>query len=212
MQIAFLLFDDVNALDAVGAYEVLSNLPRAEVVWVAAERGPKRAVRGLNLIATHVLGEVPRPDVVVVPGGFGERTAGQDPAVLSWLRQVHETASWTVSVCTGALLLGRAGLLQGKRATTYWLALPELASYGAEAVSERWVVDGRICTSAGVSAGIDMSLALAARIAGETVAQAVQLGIEYDPRPPFSAGSPAGAGPEIVSLVRARYAARRAGL
>src|SRR5262245_4282349 len=212
MQAAFLLFDDVNALDAVGAYEVLSNVPGLEVVWVAAEPGPKRSVGGLDLVAGHSLDEVPRPDIVLVPGGFGERAAGQDPRVLSWLRKVHETTTWTVSVCTGALLLGKAGLLRGKRATTYWLAMRELASYGAETVSERWVIDGRICTSAGVSAGIDMALALAARLAGDTVAQAVQLGIEYDPKPPFDAGSPASAPPSVVEIVRSHYTSRRQGL
>lgn len=127
-----------------------------------------------------------------------------DGPVHEWLRKAHETSTWTVSVCTGSLILAAAGLLEGKRATSHWTALDELAKLGVEATHERVVFDGKIVTAAGVSAGIDMGLALAVRIAGDRVAQAIQLGIEYDPQPPFEAGSPEKAPREIVEAVRAR--------
>ena len=204
MQIAILLFDDLDPQDAVGPYEVLRWVPGAEVVFPATARGPLRTERGgLALVADRTLAEVSRPSVVVVPGGLGERRARRDPAILAWLRRVHETTAWTASVCTGALLLGAAGILRGKRAVTHWTAMDELAELGATAVAERYVFDGKVATAAGVSAGIDMALALAARIAGPDVAQAIQLGIEYDPQPPFDGGSPAKAPAPIVEMVRA---------
>jgi transcriptional regulator GlxA family with amidase domain len=204
IQIAIVLFDDVDAQDVVGPYEVLRWLPGARVAFVATQPGPKRSENGgLALVADHALADVARPDVVIVPGGPGELRARDDNALRRWLLDAHETSTWTVSVCTGALVLGAAGLLQGKRATTHWTAMQELAKFGATPVSERYVFDGKLVTSAGVSAGIDMALALAARIASPEVAQAIQLGIEYDPQPPFNAGSPATCPPELVSLVRA---------
>jgi len=204
MQIAILLFDDLDPQDAVGPYEVLRWVPGAEVVFPATARGPRRTERGgLSLVADRTLAEVGRPDVVVVPGGLGERRARRDPAILAWLGRVHETTTWTTSVCTGALLLGAAGILRGKRAVTHWTAMDDLAQFGATAVAERYVFDGKVATAAGVSAGIDMALALAARIAGPDLAQAIQLGIEYDPKPPFEGGSPAKAPAPIVDMVRA---------
>lgn len=192
MQIAIVLFDRLTALDAVGPYEVLGNLPGATVTFVATEPGPKRTDTGfLSLTADASLDEVPAPDVVLVPGGPGQVQAEQDEALLTWLRQVDATSTWTTSVCTGSLVLGAAGLLQGKRATTYWLALEELRRHGATPVAERYVFDGKVATAAGVSSGIDLALALVARMAGDEVAQLIQLGIEYDPQPPFDAGSPA---------------------
>ncbi|MGD0454439.1 MAG: DJ-1/PfpI family protein [Solirubrobacteraceae bacterium] len=205
MNIAIVLYDRFTALDAVGPYEVLSRLPGASVAFVAAEPGPVRTDNGmLTLIAERSLEQVPEPDIVLVPGGPGEVGARAGGAVLDWLRAADRTSTWTTSVCTGSLILAAAGLLDGRRATSHWLALDELRRLGAEPVAERVVFDGKLVTAAGVSAGIDMALTLAARIAGETVAQAIQLGIEYDPQPPFDAGSPHKAPAEVVELLRSR--------
>ena len=204
LRIAIPIFDRLTALDAVGPYEVLSRLPGAAVSFVAAEPGPKRTENGM-LALTADLGydELSDPEVIVVPGGFGTRALMHDEPTLAWLRGAHRTSQWTTSVCTGALLLGAAGLLHGLEATTHWLSLDLLAEQGAIPVSRRVVEQGKIITAAGVSSGIDMALTLAARIAGEDEAQAIQLGIEYDPEPPFRAGSLAVAPPEIVARVRA---------
>jgi putative intracellular protease/amidase len=205
MDIAILLYDRFTALDAIGPYEVLSRLPGASLTFLAAEPGPVRTDNGmLTLLAERSIEDVDRTDIVLVPGGPGEVAARAGGPALEWLRAVHETTTWTTSVCTGSLLLGAAGLLEGKRATSHWLALDDLRALGADAVSERVVFDGKIVTAAGVSAGIDMALALTARVAGEQVAKAIQLGIEYDPQPPFNAGSPDTAPAEIVELLRTR--------
>jgi transcriptional regulator GlxA family with amidase domain len=204
MQIAILLFDRLTALDAVGPYEVLSRLPDATVTFVAERPGLKRTDTGqLALSADAALEELPSPDIALVPGGPGQSDLMADGPVHEWLRAAHAQSTWTASVCTGALILAAAGLLAGKRATTYWTAMDELARLGAEPVHERFVFDGKLATAAGVSAGIDMALALAARIAGERVAQAIQLGIEYEPQPPFRAGSPTTAPPKLVAALRA---------
>jgi putative intracellular protease/amidase len=205
VQIAILLFEGLTALDAVGPYEVLSRLPGAETHFVAVEPGPKRTDNDvLALVADRPISDVPSPDVVVVPGGMGGvDVAMRDDAVLDWLRRVHETTTWTTSVCTGALILGAAGILRGLKATTHWAAMDRLKEFGAEPISERVVEQGKVVTAAGVSSGIDMALTLAATIAGPMVAQAIQLGIEYDPQPPFDTGSPAKAPPELVEMVRA---------
>jgi transcriptional regulator GlxA family with amidase domain len=205
MEIAIVLFDRLAALDAVGPYEVLSRIPDAQVTFVAEQPGPARTDTGqLGLLADAALAEHPHPDVVLVPGGPGQIEQMHNEPLLRWLREVHETSTWTVGVCTGSLILAAAGLLDGKRATAHWTALDELGRLGVEVVRERYVFDGKIVTTAGVSAGLDMALALAARIAGEQVAQAIQLGIEYDPRPPFQTGSPATAPASMVEAVRAR--------
>ncbi|HXA55438.1 MAG TPA: DJ-1/PfpI family protein [Solirubrobacteraceae bacterium] len=205
MKIAILIYEGITALDAVGPYEVLSRLPDAELTFVAQEPGPKRTDTGtLALYADASLAEVPAPDVVLVPGGPRRTELMDDGPVHEWLRAAHERSTWTASVCTGSLILAAAGLLEGKRATTHWNALEELGRLGATPVSERVVWDGKIVTAAGVSAGIDMALALAAKIAGEQVAQAIQLGIEYDPQPPFDTGSPRKAPASLVEAVRAR--------
>jgi transcriptional regulator GlxA family with amidase domain len=205
MQIAVLLYDRLTALDAIGPYEVLSRLPGASLSFVAAERGAVHTDNGmLTILAEHTLEELERPDVVLVPGGPGEVAARAGAETLEWLKRVHETSTWTTSVCTGSLILGAAGLLDGKRATTHWLARDELAKLGAEALSERIVYDGKIVTAAGVSAGIDMALSLAEKIAGRQVAEAIQLGIEYDPQPPFDAGAPEKAPAEVVAALRSR--------
>jgi putative intracellular protease/amidase len=205
VDIAILLYDRFTALDAVGPYETLSRLPGAAVTFVAAEPGLKRTDLGtLGLMADASLEELPHPEIVVVPGGPGEILPRGHEATLDWLRAAHETSTWTTSVCTGSLILGAAGLLTGKRATSHWLSLDALASYGAEPTGDRVVVDGKVVTAAGVSSGIDMGLTLAAMLAGDDVAQAIQLGVEYDPQPPFDAGSPQKAPAEIVQFLRDR--------
>jgi transcriptional regulator GlxA family with amidase domain len=203
MDIAIVLYDRFTALDAIGPYEVLSRLPGARVTFVARAEGPVTTDNGmLTVLAERALGELPAPEVIVVPGGPGEVAARAGGEVLEWLREANRTSEWTTSVCTGSLILAAAGLLDGRRATTHWLAMDELAALGAHPVTDRVVVEGKLVTAAGVSAGIDMALTLAAKIAGETVAQAIQLGIEYDPQPPFDAGSPAKAPAHVVALLR----------
>jgi transcriptional regulator GlxA family with amidase domain len=202
MEIAIPLYDRFTALDAVGPYEVLWRLPGATVRWVGAEARPYATDRGLELIARATLDEVPAPDVLVVPGGTGTRDALGDERLVDWIRAADRTSTWTTSVCTGALLLGAAGLLDGLRATTHWAYMDALAGYGAEPTSERVVRQGKVITSAGVSSGIDMALTLAAEIAGDDVAQAIQLRIEYDPAPPFDSGSLAKAPAHIADLAR----------
>ncbi len=201
MQIAIPLFDDITVLDAVGPYEILSRVPDYEVVFVAAE---KRAYssdnRMLRVHADATLDEIPSPELIVVPGGYGVWPAMAGP-IVPWIRKAHETTTWTTSVCTGSLLLGAAGVLDGLTATTHWYWLDRLRDYGAEPTGRRVVEQGKVVTAAGVSSGIDMALTLAARIAGDEVAQAIQLGIEYDPQPPFDSGAPSKAQPHVLDLV-----------
>ena len=204
MQIAIPLFDRFTALDAVGPYEVLSRLPGARVDFVAAEPGVYRTdTRMLALSVEHSYDDASAPDVLLFPGGVGTRALTTDERTLEWVRRVHEVSRYTTSVCTGSLVLAAAGVLDGLEATTHWMARETLAALGARPVEQRVVEQGKVITAAGVSAGIDMALVLAERIAGAEVAQAIQLGIEYDPQPPFDAGSPAKAPAEIVEVVRA---------
>ena len=211
MRIAILLYDGMTALDAIGPYDVLRQLPGAEIVFVGDTAGVKRTEeQPLGLVADRAFPEVPRADVLVVPGGFGQERLMRDRATLDWIRAIHETTQWTTSVCTGSLVLAAAGLLRGLRATTHWAMLEGLREFGAEPVAERVVEQGKIVTAAGVSAGIDMALRLAARIAGDDYAQGIQLGIEYDPAPPFDAGSPRKAPGPVVDLVRQALEAKRA--
>jgi transcriptional regulator GlxA family with amidase domain len=207
MKIALLIFDRLAAQDAIGPYEVMRNVPGWEVEFVARRAGEVRAEGGLGLLADRALAEVEEADVVLVPGGRGNRPMLEDEEILGWLRGIDATTRWTTSVCTGSLVLGAAGLLDGRRATGNWLFLDALREYGAEPVGGRFVEDGKVITAAGVTAGIDMALHLVAQEAGPEVAQAVQLGIEYDPDPPFDSGSPEKAPPEIVELVRSAAAA-----
>ncbi|HYB26343.1 MAG TPA: DJ-1/PfpI family protein [Solirubrobacteraceae bacterium] len=201
MDIAIPIFDGITALDAIGPYEVLSRLPEAHVHFIAKGPGPKRTGNGmLTLTADEALSDVPHPEVIVVPGGYGTRALMSDEELLGWLRSADETSRWTTSVCTGALLLGAAGLLDGLEATTHWRLLDKLPEFGATPVARRVVEQGKIITAAGVSSGIDMALTLAARVAGEEVARAIQLAIEYDPEPPFDSGSTAKASPETLEL------------
>jgi transcriptional regulator GlxA family with amidase domain len=202
MEIAIPLYDRFTALDAVGPYEVLWRVPGARVRWVAAEARPYATDRGLQLVAEATLDDVPAPDILVVPGGTGTLEALENERLVDWIRAADATSTWTTSVCTGALLLGAAGLLAGRRATTHWAYLDRLEAYGATPTSERVVREGKLVTSAGVSSGIDMALTLAAEIAGADVAQAIQLRIEYDPEPPFETGSIAKAPAHVVALAQ----------
>jgi transcriptional regulator GlxA family with amidase domain len=205
MQIAIVLFDRFTALDAVGPYETLGRLPDAETVFVAERSGPVRSDTGaLALTADRTLAEVPAPDIVVVPGGPGQTPQMENEALLDWLRSADATSTWTTSVCTGSLLLAAAGLLRGRRATSHWLALDFLAQFGAQPTGERVVFDGKYVTAAGVSSGIDMGLTLLGRIAGDEHAQAVQLLTEYDPQPPYDAGSPDKAPAHLVAEFRTK--------
>ncbi|HEY7366237.1 MAG TPA: DJ-1/PfpI family protein [Methylomirabilota bacterium] len=209
MDIAIPIFDGITALDAIGPYEVLSRLPDARTRFVAIAPGTYRTDnRQLALVADEPLAAVPHPEIVLVPGGFGTRALMTEPRMLDWLRAAHATSQWTTSVCTGSLLLAAAGILKGLEATTHWMSLERLAEFGARPVSRRVVEQGKVITAAGVSSGIDMALTLAARIAGDEVAQTIQLGIEYDPQPPFSAGSPRTAPPQVVERARQRLRAR----
>jgi putative intracellular protease/amidase len=204
MQIAILLYDRFTVLDAIGPYQVLSGIPGAEVIFVAERPGPvSDQVGSLVLAAAAGVADVPRPDIVVVPGGPGQNDQMQDGPVHEWLRAADQASTWTTSVCTGSLILAAAGLLAGRRATSHWLALDELAALGATPVRDRVVFDGKYVTAAGVSAGIDMGLTLAGRVAGDETAQAIQLMIEYDPQPPYDAGSPDRAPAEVVRRLRA---------
>jgi transcriptional regulator GlxA family with amidase domain len=206
VDIAIPIFERITALDAIGPYEVLSRLPGAKVHFLGVDGpGPVRTENGmLALHADAALAALPHPDVVVFPGGYGTRALIEDDAVLDWVRIAHASTRWATSVCTGALVLGAAGILEDLEATTHWLLRDRLAAFGARPVARRVVEQGKVITAAGVSAGIDMALSLAARIAGEELAQGIQLGIEYDPDPPFVGGSTDSAPPEIVDLVRRR--------
>ncbi len=204
MQIAIPLFDRFTALDAVGPYQVLSAIPGANVRFLAHEAGPVRSDnRMLTILADGQFEDLPDPEILVVPGGIGTRLLLEDERVLDWVRKVHETSQYTTSVCTGSLVLAGAGVLDGLEATTHWMAMDVLAELGANPISKRVVEQGKVITAAGVSSGIDMALRLTDLLIGPEMAQAIQLAIEYDPQPPFGAGSPEKAPEEIVTLVRA---------
>ncbi len=192
VHVAIPLFDRFTALDAVGPYEVLQRIPTFDVTFLGHARGEVRSEnRMLGLVADAAFEEVPRPEVVVFPGGVGTRALQHDERMLEWLRRAHETTRYTTSVCTGSIVLGAAGLLAGLVATTHWACYGELAAHGAEPTSQRVVeqLDHRIITSAGVSSGIDMALRLVELLADRTAAEAAQLMIEYDPQPPFDCGA-----------------------
>ena len=209
MQVAYLLYDRFTALDITGPHEVFNSVPGIESVFVGEVAGPYRNESDtLSLVADRSLTDVPSPDILVIPGGFGTRDLLDHEPLLDWIRAVDQTSTWTTSVCTGSLLLAAAGLLDGKPATTHWLARETLAELGAEPVPDRVVIDGKYVTGAGVSAGIDMALTLVAEVYGPEMAQAVQLGIEYDPQPPHDAGAPEKAPKEIVELVTAVFTAQ----
>jgi transcriptional regulator GlxA family with amidase domain len=203
MQIAFALYPALTALDIVGPFNVLAYGPGVEPVFVAETLEPVTVdVGALRLPPNATFDDCPSPDVVVVPGGPGSRRIAELTSLTSWLRAVHPTTTYTTSVCTGAFALAAAGILDGKRATTHWASLDRLAEHGAVPVAERVVIDGKIVTGAGVAAGIDMALTLASTLWGDEVAQSIQLGIEYDPQPPFTTGSPRTAPPDMIERMR----------
>ena len=207
MQIALALYDRFTALDIIGPFQTLADVPGVEVCFVAERVGPVRDHTGrLSMIATKSFDEVTAPDVVVVPGGMADRAATIDHPVVAWLRRVHPTTTWTTSVCTGSIFLALAGILDGLDATCHWASMDRLAELGARPTGRRVVRQGKVITAAGVSSGIDMGLTLVAAMFGEQMAQAIQLAIEYDPQPPFDAGSPEKAGPELVGLVASLFA------
>lgn len=206
MRIAILAFPGITALDAIGPYEVLARLPGAEVVFVAREPGAQATdPPATALVADHGFPDVDQAEVLLVPGGVGRLRAQADPETRAWVRRIHAGSTWTTSVCTGALILAHAGILTGLRATTHWRAHHELAPLGVHPVGERVVEAGKVITAAGVSAGIDMSLTLAALIAGEPFAKAAQLDMEYDPAPPFDSGHPRSAPPEVYAWLKGMY-------
>ncbi|QKW36316.1 DJ-1/PfpI family protein [Actinomadura sp. NAK00032] len=202
MDVAILLYPGFTALDVVGPYTALAFAPGWTVTLVAGQPGPVIDDQStMSLMATASYEEVPRPDVIVVPGGPGTVPAMNDKALTDWLGSAHEHTTWTTSVCSGAFVLAAAGLLAGKRATSHWGWVEHLAGLGAEPVNERVVFDGKIVTAAGVSSGIDMALELLARDAGEHTAQAVQLAIEYDPQPPYDMQTLGGLREEALKLI-----------
>lgn len=203
MKFAFLFYGGMTALDMIGPHEVLSRLPGVEAVRVAKRAGPIQSDSGVVLVAEASFADVSQADFLLVPGAGSATSLRDDPETLDWVRAIHATSRWTTSVCTGSLILGAAGLLKGVRATTHWAAHDRLAGYGAIPVSARVVEDGKIMTGAGVAAGIDMALTLAARVGGEGLARALQLGIEYDPAPPFDGGHPSKSDPALTAAVRA---------
>ncbi len=203
MQIVIPLFDRFTMLDAVGPYQVLSAMPGTEVRWLGPEAGPlKDESHTATLVADGIWEDVPRPEILVVPGGYGTRALMHDERALAWLREAHEHSRYTTSVCTGSLWLAAAGILDGLDATSHWLELETLKDYGARPTSRRVVEQGKVITAAGVSSGIDMALRLTELLHGPEAAQAMQLAIEYDPEPPFDAGSPEKAPAAIVEAVR----------
>jgi transcriptional regulator GlxA family with amidase domain len=189
-QIAIVVYPGFTALDFIGPYEVLRNLPGADVRFVWHEPGPISADSGVLLIgATHSFDEAPSPDIILVPGGMTTMEHARDEKLLDWVRRADQTSTWTTSVCSGSMILAAAGLLEGRRATSHWLMVPMLKPFGVEAVGDQRIVhEGKIVTAAGVSAGIDLAMWLFGEICGEAKAKAVQLAIEYDPQPPFDSG------------------------
>lgn len=202
MNIVILLYPQFAATDALGPYEILARMPGARVRFVAAQAGPVTTDTGmLTVLAEASYSSIEHADVLIIPGAPTSAVPVGDEALLAWVRRIDAGSQWTGSVCTGALVLGAAGLLQGKRATTHWSEHAGLRRFGAEPVNERVVFDGKLVTGAGVTAGYDMALHLAARIAGPLVAQAIQLGLEYAPEPPFDSGRPDRAPAEVVAAL-----------
>ena len=209
MKVAIVLFDRVTALDAVGPYEVLQRLPGSEIDFVGHRKGEVRTDNGfLGLTVDYVLEEVPRPDIILVPGGVGTRSLVHDERTLTWIRAAHESSTYTTSVCTGSLLLAAAGVLEGLDATTHFAARQLLTKYGVRPVEDRVVRRGKVLTAAGVSSGIDMALQLAELLTDATTAMALQLMIEYDPQPPYDAGAVRKVEPAVLTRVQELSALR----
>jgi putative intracellular protease/amidase len=210
MEISVVLYDRFTALDCMGPYEILSRIPGARLRFLAKKAGPVTTDTGmLTVLAEAALKDVTRPDIVLVPGGPGDEAALADAEITDWISKAHETTKWTTSVCTGAVILGACGILKGLEATTHWASAARLETFGARYTEKRVVRQGKIITGAGVSAGIDMGLTLASLEVNEDFAKAIQLGIEYDPQPPFDCGAPSKASPEIVQMLLATMGANR---
>jgi cyclohexyl-isocyanide hydratase len=209
-RIGFLLFPGITQLDLTGPYEVLSQMPHAQMFLVWKTQDPVRAGSGLTMLPDTTFAECPQLDLICVPGGAGVNPLLTDVETLNFVRRQAATARYVTSVCTGALVLGAAGLLKGRRAVTHWMSMDLLKAFGAIPVDERVVVDGNVMTGGGVTAGIDFGLRLVAEIAGETAARAVQLAIEYDPCPPFDSGHPRSADPALVDKAKASAQERQA--
>jgi cyclohexyl-isocyanide hydratase len=204
-----LVFPNLTQLDLTGPYEVLARLPGAETRLLWKNLGPVRSEHGLTILPDTTFGDCPPLDLVLVPGGAGINPLLEDAEVLMFLRHAAASARDVVGICTGSLVLGAAGLLRGKRAGTHWMSRDLLRAFGAEPVAERVVVDGNLFTGGGVTAGIDVALAVAAEIAGRAAAEAIQLAIEYDPMPPFASGSPEQADPAVLAQALDRAQARQ---
>ena len=209
-QVGLLLFPDITQLDLTGPYEVFIKFPQTSVHLIWKNRDPVTAGGGMQILPTMTFADCPQLDLICVPGGSGINPLLNDPETLAFIRVQAKGARYVTSVCTGALVLGAAGLLMGRRATTHWMSREMLAPFGATPAAERFVVDGNVITGGGVTAGIDFALAVAAQVFGPDVAKSIQLGIEYDPRPPFDAGSPERAEPALVAATRAAAAKRQA--
>lgn len=197
-----LLFDNHTALDIVGPYEVLNKLPNSKIYLVGPEKKEYKDIFGLKIVADYSIDEISQADILLIPGGPGVDTLLKNKKVLDWIQKIDSTTKWTVSVCSGSLLLAQAGLLNEKKCTTHWLRKEQLLNYNVTIKDERYVQDGKIITSAGVSAGIDMALYLVSKIAGDQTSKMIQLAIEYDPKPPFDCGSPDKAPKEIVDKIK----------
>lgn len=204
MHITFLFYDGMTSLDIIGPHEVLCRLPGVSVQRVAKQAGVVQAGFGLELKAEYGLKDITKTDILVIPGGNKATSLVHEPATLEWIRAMHDTTTWTTSVCTGSMILGAAGLLHNLPATSHWAVLERLTDWGAKPTNKRIVEAGKIITAAGVSAGIDMALLIAAKVGGQEVAETLQLGIEYDPQPPFNAGSVDKANPKIIKALRSR--------
>ncbi len=209
-RIGFLLFPNITQLDLTGPHEVLSMMPGAEIHLIWKSKDPVRAVSGLTMLPTTSFAECPQLDMVCVPGGPGMNALLTDRETLSFLQRQAKGARYVTSVCTGALVLGAAGLLRGKRAATHWMSMDMLKAFGAIPVEERVVMDGNIITAGGVTAGIDFGLYVVAQIAGQATARSIQLGMEYDPHPLFDSGHPRNADPKLIEATRQRAEARQA--
>ena len=209
IRIGLLLFPDLTQLDLTGPYEVFTKFPNADVHLPWKTLDPVTAGGGMQLLPTTTFAECPQLDLVCVPGGAGMNALLNDEETLDFVRRQASGARYVTSVCTGSLVLGAAGLLKGRRATTHWMSLPMLAAFGCEPVAERVVVDGNVITGGGVTAGIDFALTVAGEWFGADTARRIQLGIEYDPQPPYGAGAPERADASLVAAVREAAAVRQ---
>nr|WP_314072959.1 DJ-1/PfpI family protein [uncultured Roseococcus sp.] len=206
LTIGSLIFDELDQVDLTGPHEVLSRLPDSSYAIYGKSLAPARDMRGLRILPDATIAEAPQLDVLHIPGGFGVDAQMVDPEIIAWIRRQAEGAKLVFTVCTGALLLGATGLLKGHRATTHWASHHILPSFGAVPVRERVVEDGKFVTAAGVTSGFDGALQVAARLRGQAVAEGIQLYMQYDPHPPFQAGTPESAPPEVVHATRVAMA------